>query len=168
MWEHGRPDARVSNPFVSAFHPCFQHHTLHKEQRLELEIATLTPGAPPLFPCFPANGSHWHFRRLGHLDKKPVEMMCPVLASTHSVAKVKQGWGSQIPFAPPFPGHSQQQPRFLGPQYPLMANTGNFLYSQGDLPKLSQITALFIPSQTIHFSQTCGCLSCFCSSLFAQ
>ena len=130
MWEHGRPDARVSNPFVSAFHPCFQHHTLHKEQRLELEIATLTPGAPPLFPCFPANGSHWHFRRLGHLDKKPVEMRCPVLASTHSVAKVKQGWGSQIPFAPPFPGHSQQQPRFLGPQYPLMANTGNFLYSK--------------------------------------
>lgn len=28
-----------------------------------------------------------------------------------------------------FSGHSQQQPRFLGPQYPLMANVRNFLFS---------------------------------------
>lgn len=115
----------VSNTCVSAFHLWFQDHTVPKEQGLKLQRAILTPAAPPLSPSFTANGNHWQFHCLGRLDKE-IGRNDVRQASTHSVANMEP-WGPRIPFAPPFPGHSQQQPRFLGPQYTLMANMGNFL-----------------------------------------
>lgn len=77
-------------------------------------------------------------------------------AGAHSVAKT---WAVVLwfLFSHPLSGHSQEQPRFLGPQYPLMANMGNFLFSMILIfsltetpPRLSQVTAFSFPSFISH------------------
>lgn len=96
---------------------------------LKLELALLAPAVPSCLSHLRSKWQTWAVpSSWGHMDKvtgawQRLVVCWQPLSSKH--LSVLLSFLSPHPFS----GHSQQQPKFLGPQHPLMANRRNFLFS---------------------------------------